>query len=392
MPSINNLAGLSNGWFPRPTSLGLSSNNGDSGFLQSRYGSATGSINNGFTRSSSNHTSVCSSPAPREHCITQQLQNAAGRLTLRNGTVTRNDASLQLHDASFLSAISGFYDLTTRNLMTDNFTKQQGNNTRSRDTMSIARKLLKPESYKTVMCQAWLANGTCSFGTSCRFAHGEEELRPCKLPMKNPKYKTKLCDKYTIDGLCPYGNRCLFIHPHALNASNPYIYPDRYKQVEYERIILESMKKNRLKVKAGHIKSQPPPSWPLETPAFFSAHRYRFDHLAENINPVTNSSSITFGRRNVSSQASALNDITNQVMQSRIPQDVFFTRNRYSNGNRRGNQSNSASSSSGGNSGLTFSNHSAPTMDSLYATNCPFQFAIITDNLARSLACEFNVD
>lgn len=74
------------------------------------------------------------------------------------------------------------------------------------------RRMQKPESYKTVICQAWLESKTCTFAENCRFAHGEEELRPAKLESRqNNKYKTKLCDKYTTTGLCPYGKRCLFI-------------------------------------------------------------------------------------------------------------------------------------------------------------------------------------
>uniref|UniRef100_A0A914P5Q6 C3H1-type domain-containing protein n=1 Tax=Panagrolaimus davidi TaxID=227884 RepID=A0A914P5Q6_9BILA len=64
------------------------------------------------------------------------------------------------------------------------------------------------------MCQAWLESTRCAFGPDCKFAHGETELRPTKLPIRNTlKYKTKLCDKYTTTGICPYGSRCLFIHP-----------------------------------------------------------------------------------------------------------------------------------------------------------------------------------
>lgn len=40
------------------------------------------------------------------------------------------------------------------------------------------RRMQKPESYKTVICQAWLESKTCTFAENCRFAHGEEELRP----------------------------------------------------------------------------------------------------------------------------------------------------------------------------------------------------------------------
>lgn len=64
------------------------------------------------------------------------------------------------------------------------------------------------------MCLQWLNSQTCAFGADCKFAHGETELRPAKLPIRNTlKYKTKLCDKYTTTGVCPYGSRCLFIHP-----------------------------------------------------------------------------------------------------------------------------------------------------------------------------------
>jgi len=76
------------------------------------------------------------------------------------------------------------------------------------------KKHQRPDTYKTVMCQAWLESTRCAFGADCKFAHGETELRPAKLPIRNTlKYKTKLCDKYTTTGICPYGSRCLFIHP-----------------------------------------------------------------------------------------------------------------------------------------------------------------------------------
>uniref|UniRef100_A0A0N5B974 C3H1-type domain-containing protein n=1 Tax=Strongyloides papillosus TaxID=174720 RepID=A0A0N5B974_STREA len=80
-------------------------------------------------------------------------------------------------------------------------------------------KASKADSYKTVMCQAWLENKNCNFGENCRFAHGEGELRPLKQNLRyNTKYKTKLCDRYTNTGICPYGDRCLFVHPNNGNA------------------------------------------------------------------------------------------------------------------------------------------------------------------------------
>uniref|UniRef100_A0A0K0EAU3 C3H1-type domain-containing protein n=1 Tax=Strongyloides stercoralis TaxID=6248 RepID=A0A0K0EAU3_STRER len=85
--------------------------------------------------------------------------------------------------------------------------------------LSQNSKISKLDSYKTVMCQAWLENKNCNFGENCRFAHGEEELRPLKQnPRYNTKYKTKLCDRYTNTGICPYGERCLFVHPNNGNA------------------------------------------------------------------------------------------------------------------------------------------------------------------------------
>jgi len=84
------------------------------------------------------------------------------------------------------------------------------------------RKPSKPDTYKTVMCQAWLESMKCTFGENCKFAHGEQELRPAKTQIRNHlKYKTKLCEKYTTSGICPYGSRCLFIHPAPTNQVKP---------------------------------------------------------------------------------------------------------------------------------------------------------------------------
>ncbi|KIH52570.1 hypothetical protein ANCDUO_17327, partial [Ancylostoma duodenale] len=91
---------------------------------------------------------------------------------------------------------------------------------------ATGKKAANPDSYKTVMCQAWLESKMCAFGENCRFAHGEAELRPVRsVPCQINKYKTKLCDKYTTTGLCPYGDRCLFIHPD--HGTNAYIRPDK---------------------------------------------------------------------------------------------------------------------------------------------------------------------
>jgi len=76
--------------------------------------------------------------------------------------------------------------------------------------------LRSEESYKTVICRNWLETATCAFGKNCRFAHGESELKPSRIPLLFNgfcKYKTRLCENYTKKGLCQYGPRCLFIHP-----------------------------------------------------------------------------------------------------------------------------------------------------------------------------------
>ncbi|KAF1760725.1 hypothetical protein GCK72_008974 [Caenorhabditis remanei] len=100
------------------------------------------------------------------------------------------------------------------------------------------RRMQKPESYKTVICQAWLESKTCTFAENCRFAHGEEELRPSFIePRQNNKYKTKLCDKYTTTGLCPYGKRCLFIHPD--HGPNAYIRADKLYEVSQRHALAD---------------------------------------------------------------------------------------------------------------------------------------------------------
>ncbi|CAD6192459.1 unnamed protein product [Caenorhabditis auriculariae] len=158
------------------------------------------------------------------------------------------------------------------------------------------RRIPKPESYKTVICQAWLESKTCSFAENCRFAHGEEELRPSKIqPRQNNKYKTKLCDKYTTNGLCPYGKRCLFIHPE--NGPNAYIRSDKLIEVSQRHALadlreqmiqqvtqirpsspIEPLMLHQQPVPIGltpmrgrvAIPTRPHPSWPLEPANFFT--------------------------------------------------------------------------------------------------------------------------
>lgn len=163
------------------------------------------------------------------------------------------------------------------------------------------RRMQKPESYKTVICQAWLESKTCTFAENCRFAHGEEELRPSKIePRQNNKYKTKLCDKYTTTGLCPYGKRCLFIHPD--HGPNAYIRADKLYEVSQRHALADLRDHVESQIMSGGGRNtfnqlpptipemtykqfptvphspvpqntcevgRPHPSWPLETSSFF---------------------------------------------------------------------------------------------------------------------------
>lgn len=70
------------------------------------------------------------------------------------------------------------------------------------------------ESYrikkKTELCKNWELTGSCKFGSSCAFAHGESEL-VVKVHVSG-NYKTKMCKQFHEEGYCPYGSRCQFLH------------------------------------------------------------------------------------------------------------------------------------------------------------------------------------
>uniref|UniRef100_A0AC34QCR6 C3H1-type domain-containing protein n=1 Tax=Panagrolaimus sp. JU765 TaxID=591449 RepID=A0AC34QCR6_9BILA len=124
---------------------------------------------------------------------------------------------------------------------------------------SNIRKQPRPDTYKTVMCQAWLESAHCSFGADCKFAHGETELRPAKLPIRNSlKYKTKLCDKYTTTGICPYGARCLFIHPDPRTSA-------MYRQNAIAQTLVRQSVGLPFSVSAQQLSMPPPPTLPLLT-------------------------------------------------------------------------------------------------------------------------------
>ncbi|VDM47826.1 unnamed protein product [Toxocara canis] len=286
------------------------------------------------------------------------------------------------------------------------------------------RKSPKPDSYKTVlfdrfiivMCQAWLENNRCNFAENCRFAHGEEELRPCKIPIKNAKYKTKLCDKYTVTGLCPYGNRCLFIHPDA-DDHNAYIRPDRLAKMEHERQALASLQQQGSGVTAVATQQQtpltsrpplpparahrPPPSWPLEPPMFF--------HHIDDVQKIFSVSGITRTSENenygtspalsagslsscslgvspdISERLLALGDITNRRASAyTISSASPFSELESADSAKGDSPAELASPKPQSETGVDLG---WSTMDS-----DPFRLAIANDNLARHLATIFTHD
>ena len=50
---------------------------------------------------------------------------------------------------------------------------------------------------------------TWCFLSFSQFSHGRDELRPV---LRHPKYKTEVCRTFAQNGTCPYGTRCRFIH------------------------------------------------------------------------------------------------------------------------------------------------------------------------------------
>ncbi|KAI8355603.1 hypothetical protein EDC96DRAFT_446595 [Choanephora cucurbitarum] len=63
--------------------------------------------------------------------------------------------------------------------------------------------------FKTEYCRNWDEKGVCRYGKRCRYAHGQEELRPI---LRSNQYKTKICRAFHENGTCSYGIRCTFIH------------------------------------------------------------------------------------------------------------------------------------------------------------------------------------
>lgn len=84
--------------------------------------------------------------------------------------------------------------------------KQEGS---SRKVKKTARERDFQVKYKTEICKNW-ESGYCSFGSSCAFAHGSNELR--QKPAANNNHKNKVCKHFHDLGYCMYGTRCQFLH------------------------------------------------------------------------------------------------------------------------------------------------------------------------------------
>ncbi|PIA15290.1 hypothetical protein COEREDRAFT_31143, partial [Coemansia reversa NRRL 1564] len=63
--------------------------------------------------------------------------------------------------------------------------------------------------YKTAICDTFTLLGSCKYGDSCNFAHGEADLRTRLNPTN---YKTTFCRNEAQGQICPYGAKCDFIH------------------------------------------------------------------------------------------------------------------------------------------------------------------------------------
>lgn len=79
----------------------------------------------------------------------------------------------------------------------------------SEHNQSDARKLkpMKLQFFRTKMCPWVVSVGHCRKGSSCRYAHCAEEIRP--LPDLS---KTKFCPQLLEEGECPNRSRCKYAH------------------------------------------------------------------------------------------------------------------------------------------------------------------------------------
>ncbi|GMP39110.1 hypothetical protein CsSME_00010078 [Camellia sinensis var. sinensis] len=93
--------------------------------------------------------------------------------------------------------------------------------------------------FKTEICRSWEDFSHCRYGSKCQywlflsvddttklkflllqFAHGKEEVRPSRFPIKN-KSEAQMCKSYSSSGSCSYGAKCRFVHHQVVAASSP---------------------------------------------------------------------------------------------------------------------------------------------------------------------------
>merc|ERR1719154_456536 len=68
---------------------------------------------------------------------------------------------------------------------------------------------------KTVLCKNWADGSECSYGDSCTFAHGEEQIQGSKeqrIIARNPLYKTTICKQFAEAEFCELADDCHFAH------------------------------------------------------------------------------------------------------------------------------------------------------------------------------------
>jgi hypothetical protein len=61
------------------------------------------------------------------------------------------------------------------------------------------------KKYKTEICKNFELGGSCRWGETCCFAHGQDELK--NKTHLNSNYKSKICKHFHRSGVCPYGTR-----------------------------------------------------------------------------------------------------------------------------------------------------------------------------------------
>ncbi|KAL7205942.1 hypothetical protein ACSBR2_018791 [Camellia fascicularis] len=74
--------------------------------------------------------------------------------------------------------------------------------------------------FKTEICRSWEDFSHCRYGSKCQFAHGKEEVRPSRFPIKN-KSEAQTCKSYSSSGSCSYGAKCRFVHHQVVAAASP---------------------------------------------------------------------------------------------------------------------------------------------------------------------------